>query len=173
MTVTLDPTARRRNVEGSWFVYAQAALSPTFGEAIDYRGLPFDETRLAEWCEVWLAGPAYAAVGRRVSASARAQGVVYMPQVNIFVRTRGVPPSVPPPSAYRLAELRDGVAAALKDGVVIEVRDYAGDQSEIGKLIVRATNMDVEVPAPGPNAPEDLRMHAYSVDCDWIELYQP
>ena len=77
-------------------------------------------------------------------------------------------------NVYRLADLRDVVAAALKEGLTIPVLDYAGDASPVGGLIVRKTNLDQEVPAPSrAGAPEDLRMHAYSVDCDWIEAWQP
>ena len=166
MTVTLLPSAKRRNIEASWFVYADAQLAATFPGAIDFRGSPFDEAGKAEWCEVWLVGPAATHVGRYVNPTDRAQSVVYMPQANIFVR-----PSLQT-STYRLADLRDAVAATMKDGVVIPVLNYAGDSSAVGSLIVRRTNLDQEIPAPG-NAPEDLRMHAYSVDCDWIELYQP
>lgn len=170
MPVTLDPTARRQNVQASWHVYVDAQFSATFPGAIDYGDPTFDESGKAEWLVPHLL-VATGVFGRHVNLTDRAQRVIYMPQVNIFLRPRGVNGETPA-NAYRLHALRDIADAALREGVVISVVDHAGASTALGVLIVRRTTLDQEVPAL-VGATEDVRQWSYGVEADWVELYQP
>lgn len=168
----LRPSAQRVNLRRSFFAHVDAQLGGSFPNAIDYGVPSFAEAGLAEWIRPYLVAPATLAVGRYVTATDRAQQLAYYPQVNVFVRPRGVDGAASA-NADRLEILRDLVAATLKDGVVIPVLDYVGDQSAVGGLIVRGTSVDQEIVGAAGQAPEDLRQWSYGVTAHWIETYQP
>ena len=167
---TLLASAKLENLERSFDAFVDEAFAATFSAAnnagINYRGAGFDEGTLKEWIEPWLLGPARPddGFGREVRPGVRARLVVPTLQINIFVR-----PSMQTATIHRLAQLRDLVVAAMPEGRVVRVRDYAGDSGTIGGLILDRVTLDQEIPAPGGAGAQDLRQWAYSITARWTE----
>ena len=171
----IDATAKLENIRRSWEAFVESALRPTFPDGstsgIDYLGQPFNDTGKKEWVQARLLGPVRppAHFYRQVLADGTRGGrVVYMPQVNIFVR-----PTMQD-SLVRLETLRDLVYdAAFREHTTITVKDYAGNLSTLGVLVLRRVAVDREIPVIGleGEAGEDVRQWAISADADWIETY--
>lgn len=133
--MSLDPTVRRANIDGSLRQYVSDNLNSTFasGDGIDFGGGEhFDDTARAEWLQVRVLS---AATPRnlwspRLRDGGYAREMFHVLALNIFVR----PGKQGTANSLRLQTLRDTVVNYFLPGTRIAVKDYAGDSTTIGYL---------------------------------------
>ena len=176
------------NVKRSFDVYINTQLAASFNAAdqgIDWEGVPFNDAGLREWIQPRILGPARpeALFYRQVPAglglnsfghttvihpAGRGQGVIYIAQVNIFIRpARELAVAQP---AHRIHQLRDLVLEKLREFTTIRVLDYEGATNNVlGSMIVRRLNMDQEIPVDA--AKEDFRQWCIGADAHWTEVF--
>lgn len=128
----------------------------------------FNDEGLAEWFKFTLMGPVHVEdrFYRQVSLTERGHGLIYMPQVSIFVR-----PQMQQGNPYRLQMLRNDVRNKFVERTLIPIRDYNGDRTTLGNLVVRRTITDQETPVPAGTSEEDLQQWVVTVEADWTEVY--
>ena len=171
----LTAWSKIQNLRQSLDVYIQAQLASTFAEpdsGIDFEGVPFNDAGKREWLQVRLLEPVrppalfHRQVSTTIEVGHRGQSLILIVNLNIFVRPRLLAEAS---RTYRLQALRDTVLDKFTEFTKIDVTDYAGDSSALGKLVVDRIDLDRQITAPGVQ--DDLRQWSLGVECRWIEQY--
>jgi hypothetical protein len=160
----IKTSSQLANLQRSLDTYFATELS-TY--QIDWEGVPFNDSELAEWLQPRLLEPVRRAelFYRQVSGEDRGQGIELFYNVNIFIRPRKFVPVNP----YRLAQLRDTVLNVFTESTRIWVRDYEGDLTSMGTLTVHAIATDRRV--VDPRLSDELLQWNLTPVLRWIESW--
>jgi hypothetical protein len=162
--LSLAAEGKLANIKRSFEAYVMTNLSGTF--AIDWNPRTFNDKEQREWIQPTLLGPGRpdTRLGRGVGDGIRGHGVIFIVNINMFVR-----PSLQT-NSYRLWTVRDLVLAFFHEHCKIPVMDHEGDVTTMGNLIVRRVTVDQEMPIQGSQA-EDLQQYTLQAEADWVETY--
>lgn len=170
----LHPSAQAANIIGSlqdFFEESVADVLNSSASIVDYGGgQTFRDVDLAQWLQI----RAMAAVGIGEDSYAprtadseptdRAREVHWLVNVNCFVR----PAKVVPTDNLRLWRMRDIVLSAMRVGVRIPVKDYAGGTATLGVLFVTEVLEDRAIQDP---ARIELLQHNLVFALRWSETW--
>lgn len=179
--MALDENAKAANVVGSLQQYVHDSLGDVLNSsdpAIDYGGgMPFEDSRLAQWIQLrmmafarpaWGLGP-FAGRAGNDPAAGRGQEGYWLLNINCFVRVQrtGTGGAL---DNLALLRLRDTVLGALMPGTRIRVKDYVGTQETLGYLFLDSIQEDRAVPDPNR---EELLQHNLVFWLRWTETWTP
>ena len=138
----LHPSAQAENVVGSLQDYFHSNVGEVLNSSttvVDYGGgAAFQDTALSEWLQFRVMGAvpvgesSYAPYTEESEPADRAREVRWLVNVNCFVR----PGRVTPRDNLRLWRTRSTVLTAMREGLRIPVKDYAGGGATIGYLFI-------------------------------------
>jgi hypothetical protein len=170
----LHPSAQAVNVVGSIQHYFDEQVSDVLNSSqsiIDYGGgQAFRDTNLPEWLQlrtmaaVAIGDDSYAPRTEDSEPTDRAREVYWLVNVNCFVR----PGLVVPIDNLRLWRMRDTVLTAMRVGLRIPVKDYAGASTTLGFLFVTEVLEDRAIQDP---ARIELVQHNLVFALRWSETW--
>jgi len=153
--MALNASAKTFNIKSSLDKYCGDNLETTEGFAVDYEGLPFDETQVDEWVQPRIID-SDGVYTRQASSSRYGEETSILFQINIFVKKGSIS------NAARHYQMRDSVANYFKIRQDISIRDYdAGGTTTVDNFRVRNVNVDFPLP-------ETQTLYQYAIAWDLV-----